>query len=149
VAHRYRRPGTYTARVTAADRRGLPSPPATAKVTVRDTRAPIVRIRRARAAADRLVAGGRHQDTAGVSTVQVALTRTSGAGCGQFTGRAVEAQPCSRLTWLPAVLERGRWSYAARGVLLPRGRYVLRARGTDRSGRTSGTDAHKVRLRVR
>ena len=34
-------------------------------------------------------------------------------------------------------------------LLLPRGRYVLRARGTDRSGRTSGTDAQKVRLRVR
>ena len=116
---------------------------------------------RSRLSARRVVVRGHASDLAcglrrqsSLARVEVALARRVGGRCRYLGPRgrlARRARPCRMRRFLPArlawVTRRGRVFVLRRRARLPAGRYVVVARGTDRSGLVEAGSVRRLRRR--
>jgi PKD repeat protein len=172
VSHAFANVGTYAVKLAVVDKFGAASEVAELAVTVKDGLPPEIRIvtpkaksklrlnpKKRKGARKRprprpLTVLGTMRDATGVASVEVAITRKKGKKCHQYTGRAQRRAACDQFTWVPARLIGDSWQYTTRRRLrLKRGRYHVRARGTDVNGNTStaftGSSGTLVRFTVR
>jgi PKD repeat protein len=140
VQHIFPKPGTYTVSVVAVDSLGVPSNVLTQSVTVVDGVAPRIKITSRKLLVKRheLRVRGNVNDPAGVAKVEISLTRS--AGCRHYTGtgfaRNSKADCTKNRQWVEAQLIGGtRFEITTNpDVKIPKGKYVLRARATDKAG---------------
>jgi PKD repeat protein len=155
VQHVYARPGTYTLQFAAVDAAGLFSELITKSVTVIDGTPPSVAItgRKLLVKRHELRIRGTASDESGVASVEIALTRS--AGCRQYTGRGFvrggKGKACAASRkWIPVQLIGGKWEITTNpDVKLNKGKYVVRARGTDTAGSVGTRFSTKARTLVR
>ena len=92
-------------------------------------------------------------DASGVEKVEISLTRV--AGCQQYTAqgfvRTPKPQCASKRVFIPAMLIGGtRFKVTTNpDIKLPKGKYVLRARATDKAGNVTPKFSAKLGSLVR
>jgi PKD repeat protein len=140
VQHIFAKPGTYNVQAAVVDSLGVPSNVLAQSVTVLDGQAPSVRITGAKLLVKRheLRVRGGVGDPSGIAKVEISLTRS--AGCRHYTGsgfvRTDKASCTANRKWIAAQLIGGtRFEITTNpDVKIPKGKYVLRARATDKAG---------------
>lgn len=155
IQHVYEKSGPYTVTMIAADQSLATSPVVTKAITVTDGRPPqlqvttpkqgatvkLTRKARKKGAKPRsraFLIKGVDADESGLASIELAITK-KGSKCKQYSGSKLVGGGCTKYRFLKAKLSGNGFSLKAKRLV--KGRYEIRARGTDTKGNaTSGFD---------